>query len=404
MADEALTQKVQSLSDISLAILLSLINREHCILSTPAPDLEDLITELQLTSEKTFGLSSTIVTCTSETTLPDFVTGIQLPTHPSSRTPSPLQTRSPDSYFGPRPTIAGAGRNLSTSSTSQIHQKSQIPNIVIAKNLNHAPKAVQIQCLELMRTRRIFTRTSVQACPKHFLLIACLASETAGAARLTKHLNDRFYISHWCDPEDGFPNLDEEEDSREGYDLYDDGDSVKSTDSVVRRRSSVRKTHTLTPTLPSRSPGLSAPRSALPGISTNLATGPLFTETDLSTLATLSSQTHVAVPVLRYLQNILSFLRMHRAVVPGSVSPNATPHFRSLVSSLAALHGLPYATPEMVQLAVRKVYTHRLEITAPERERSMQWGSDLSAVKELLEGVEPEDVVEDVLGLVDVPL
>ncbi|KAI1266492.1 hypothetical protein F5Y18DRAFT_381734 [Xylariaceae sp. FL1019] len=403
MTDEALTQKVQSLSDISLAILLSLINREHCILSTPAPDHEDLITELQLTSEKTFGLSSTILTCTSETTLPDFVTGIQLPAAPSSRTPSPLQTRGPDSYFGPRPTIAAAGRNISTSSISQAQPKTQIPNVVIAKNLDLAPKAVQIQCLELMRTRRIFTRTSVQPCPKQFLLIACLASESAGRARLTKHLNDRFCISHWCDPEDGFPNLDEQEEEEE-YDLYDDGDSIKSTDSVVRRRSSVRKTPTLTPTMPSRSPGLPLPRSPLPDISANPAPGPLFTETDLSTLSTLSSQTHVSVAVLRYLQNILSFLRMHRAVVPGSVSPTATPHFRSLVSSLAALHGLPYATPEMVQLAVRKVYTHRLEITAPERERSMQWGSDLSAVKELLEGVEPEDVIEDVLGLVDVPL
>ncbi len=34
----------------------------------------------------------------------------------------------------------------------------------------------------------------------------------------------------------------------------------------------------------------------------------------------------------------------------------------------------------------------------------MQWGSDLEAVTEVLEGVGPEDVIDDVLGLVEVPL
>lgn len=34
----------------------------------------------------------------------------------------------------------------------------------------------------------------------------------------------------------------------------------------------------------------------------------------------------------------------------------------------------------------------------PEKERSMQWGSDLDAVAAVLEGIGPEDVIEDVLG------
>lgn len=34
----------------------------------------------------------------------------------------------------------------------------------------------------------------------------------------------------------------------------------------------------------------------------------------------------------------------------------------------------------------------------PEKERSIQWGSDVNAVAALLEGVGPEDVIEDVLG------
>ena len=49
-------------------------------------------------------------------------------------------------------------------------------------------------------------------------------------------------------------------------------------------------------------------------------------------------------------------------------------------------------------LAARKVYLHRIKITSPARERSMQWGSDVDAVAALLDGIGSEDVIEEVLG------
>jgi hypothetical protein len=73
-------------------------------------------------------------------------------------------------------------------------------------------------------------------------------------------------------------------------------------------------------------------------------------------------------------------------------------------SALAPLHGLTYITPSLVALAARKIYAHRIVITSPERERSMQWGSSLEAVKAVLEGVTPEDVIEEVLQSVEAPL
>jgi hypothetical protein len=94
-------------------------------------------------------------------------------------------------------------------------------NVIIAKNLDEAPRQVQIQALELMRTKRIFTRTSVQNAPKRFLFVALLAG--GEGPRLSKHLNDYMFISHFHDPEDGFPNLE---------DMYDDGNSISS---VVKR-------------------------------------------------------------------------------------------------------------------------------------------------------------------------
>jgi MoxR-like ATPase len=101
--------------------------------------------------------------------------------------------------------------------------------------------------------------------------------------------------------------------------------------------------------------------------------------------------------------NVVSFLRIHRAVA-GGVSHVATKHFDRLIRCLAPLHGLDYATPALVALAAKKVYLHRLVLTRPEYERSMQWGSDLRAVEASLAGVSVEDVIEDVLGMVTAPL
>lgn len=73
-------------------------------------------------------------------------------------------------------------------------------------------------------------------------------------------------------------------------------------------------------------------------------------------------------------------------------------------SALAPLHGLSYIAPSLVALAARKIYPHRIAITSPENERSMQWGSSLDAVKAVLEDVTAEDVIEEVLQSVEAPL
>lgn len=73
-------------------------------------------------------------------------------------------------------------------------------------------------------------------------------------------------------------------------------------------------------------------------------------------------------------------------------------------SALAPLHGIDYVTPSLVALAARKIYSHRLVITTPENERSTQWGSSVEAVAELLEGITVEEIIEDVLETVQVPL
>lgn len=120
-------------------------------------------------------------------------------------------------------------------------------------------------------------------------------------------------------------------------------------------------------------------------------------------LAELSKKVTVTAEIKAYLQNIVTFLRLHRAV-GGGISPRATQHFDILVRSLAPLHGLDFVTPSLVSLAARKIYGHRISICAPENERSMQYGSDLTAISVLLEDMTAADVVEEVLAAVEEPL
>ncbi|EKJ73274.1 hypothetical protein NXS19_008721 [Fusarium pseudograminearum] len=366
MADDGLLNKVHALSDLELALLLCLISREHCLVSTPSEAIDDLIQELQLVATKTFGLSWVVIDCNPSTTLEDFASTLLLGNQASPSSHSPTVLRNPDSYFTTRPSTSHPRTPLSPLTPGGAFA-SQIANVVLAKNLDRAPQAVQIQALELLRTRRIFTRTSVQTAPKQFVFVPVLQAASGGEARVTAHLNDFLYITYWHNPEDGFVNLDE-------ADAGNDADTA-STGSVVKRG---------------------------PGEGTT-STPPLIVETDISYLGSLSKEAQVDIEVTRYQMNIVSFLRMHRAVA-GGMSPTATKHFGQLIRCLAALHGLDFVTPALVRLATSKVYLHRIQLTPPGKERSMQWGSRIEAVEALLEDIGPEDVIEDVLGMVTAPV
>ncbi|KAH6611327.1 hypothetical protein Trco_001347 [Trichoderma cornu-damae] len=409
MADDDLLEKVHSLSDLELAVLLCLINREHVLISTPLAAIDDLVQELQLVATKTFGLKPVVVDCHPSTTLEDFASALLLqPQQPPATAPpppaaSPPPPISPLNTTGTSVSPFGRADSYFALSSHSNHRSStplgpltpfppsaQIAHFVVAKNLDRAPRVVQIQALELLRTRRIFTRTSVQAAPKQFVFIPVLGAASGGQARVTPHLNDFFSIAHWHSPEDGYVNLDESEGRANG------DDETASTESVVKRASD-----DTTPSTALISDVVSWPNLASCAcFALGILTGSLQ---EISLLAKRGQQVQIDVDILRYQMNVVSFLRMHRAVA-GGITPAATKHLHQLVRSLAPLHKLDFVTPALVGLAVRKVYLHRIRITEPEKERSMQWGSQLEAVEALLEDVGPEEVIEDVLEMVTAPL
>ncbi|KAH8599729.1 hypothetical protein B0O99DRAFT_610513 [Bisporella sp. PMI_857] len=339
MADEIL-EKVHELSDVELAALICLVTQEHCIVDTEPYAIDDTLQELELIAAKVFGLSHAVIDCSEHTSLDDFAHAILSVDGSPGRSASPVRTRQ-DSYFLQSQAFQPITRSPQAESFAE---NKTIANIIIAKNLDEAPKQVQIQALELLRTKRIYVRSSVHHAPKRFLFIALLAG--GEGPRLTKHLNEHMFISHFHDPDDGFPNIEE---------AYGDGDSISS---VVRK-----------------SPRIHTEASLMPRISAE----------DIEQLSGLSDLCTVTIEVKQYQQNIIAFLRLHRAVA-GGISPVATKHFDKLMQCLAPLHGLTY------------IYLHRIYIVKSEQERSMQWGSDVDAIAALLDGVGPDEVIEDVLG------
>ncbi|KAH6642260.1 hypothetical protein C7974DRAFT_98312 [Boeremia exigua] len=365
---DRLVEKVQTLSDLELAALVCLVAEQHCVIETERQLLDDVEEELKLIASNVFGLTWAVLECSEHTTLDDFGCGI-------------LVKDEREEHFGNKSEASAVQfASLSGSPKRPDRRSSRTPgnftqldngkiaNVVIAKNLDRATSHVQVQALELIRGKRNFTRTAVHAAPRPFLFIAL---NDLDPTRLTMHLNDQFFISHKHYFEDGLPNL--EEQHGKGHILEDD----RSISSIVR-----------TPPL---------------GLTKSMPQKALFAAEDLTSFTTRMSDVKISSEVRAYLHNISVFMRLHRAVA-GGISALATQHFNTLACALAPLHGLDYISPSMVALAARKIYPHRIVITAPENERSLQWGSSLEAVKAILDGVTADDVVEEVLQSVEVPL
>lgn len=195
--------------------------------------IRQLTQETQIAT-KTFDLSPVVIECDASTTLEDFASALLVPNPQSNGDSTPTYSAFSsrlESYFTTTP------RQARPSASSQFATGSlRIANVVLAKNLDQAPASVQIQALELLRTRRIFTRTSVQTAPKQFLFIPVLSAESGGKARVLRHLNDFLFVAHWHDPEQGFVNVEDEQDEGDAAGT-DDGtdDDTASTGSVVKR-------------------------------------------------------------------------------------------------------------------------------------------------------------------------
>jgi hypothetical protein len=339
--DSTIHPKIQELGDLELAILVCLVAQEHCVFSAGHTSRHDLKDELRLICKHTFGLQPATVDCSPQMTVDQFSEAILVESVDAD-----------DDAFGQResydrPTLSvdftsARGRSPSRFGSNMLDER-RIADVIIATDLDTASEHVQVQALELIRTKRIFTRTAMHTASKAVMVLA-LSSKPH--ARLSLHLNDLFCMSHFHREEDGLHYLGEQ-----------------------------------------------APKDALPS----------FSDLELKELRTLADEARMTPEIAAYLHNIVVFMRNSR-YISGGVTATATRQLRVIAKVLAPLHGLNYVPPSLVALACHKIYPHRLKLATARTERSLQWGSDPRAVERLLEGMTIERAIDDVLASVETPL
>ncbi|KIW21569.1 hypothetical protein PV08_02149 [Exophiala spinifera] len=359
---------VNNLTDLELAVLLSLIAQQHCLIQTPGEFQDDVASELALIVCNIFNLSYIIINKHDLQSIDEFVAAIL----DNSKVDRETLDQSDDDFGGESDLRSKVAEVSFRGLTSAQHDQTtldtrQVVNVVIAKDFNLAHEDVQIQALELILRKRIFSRTTVHTAPKVFLLLPIVTTDTRHV-ELNGHLNDRIFISHHHDPEDGFPNLQE----IDGADDDQDNPSTYSDSRSLRLR---RGQH-----LASRQIG---PRL-------------------IEQLRAEGEAAIITPEIRRYLQDLVAFLRIERGV-DGGVTPYATTLFLALSKYLAPLHGIDYVTPSLIALAARKVYPHRLIIATPSRERSTLYGTDLATAQYLVEDLDPDKVIQNVLDTVECP-
>ena len=333
--------KAQELGDLELAILICLVAREHCILSTNHETRHDLREELRLICTSTFGLQPAIVQCSPKMTVDEFSESILVDSDSNGEDAFDRK----ESYG--RPTLSvgftsSRGRSPGRFGSNMLDER-RIADVLITTDLDLAGPNVQVQALELIRTKRIFTRTAMHTASRDFMV---LAISSKPGARLSHHLNDLFCMSHFHSEEDGFLHL--------------------------NNQHSIEK-------------------------------APSFSNAEIRELRTLAEESRFTPELAAYLHNIVVFMRSSR-YVNGGVTATATRQLRAISKTLAPLHGLDYVPPSLVALAARKIYPHRLKLATAETEKSLQWGSDPQAVEQLLKDVTIESALDDVLASVETPL
>ncbi|KAJ5527442.1 hypothetical protein N7513_011601 [Penicillium frequentans] len=360
MDDTSLEDVARQLSDLEVALFLCLAAQEHCLIETTGDSVHDLGKELALICSSTFDLSYSILDCGSGTSIEDI--------HNELLTADARKTLARPSYSRARTEASsnlssylGGHRDRSKSPIpSMVANEPNVVNVVIAKEFNLTSEDFQVQVLQLMRTRQLVTEIGILNAPLEFLFVPLVARDSAELhPPLKAHLRDQLFISHFHDPDDGFVYLEE-----------DDwlSDAQLSASSVIHTPKPLQK----------------------PNAKVNRMVIEKFREA--------SNSVTISAEVVRYIQDIVVFLRLSRAVA-GGVSARANSQFSQLGRFLTPLHGIDYLTPSIVALAARKVFRHRIVVASPGDDRSLQYGSNLAAVSRVLVDVTPDSILDGVLEL-----
>jgi hypothetical protein len=175
-------ESIPTLSDLELAVLLSLVAKQHCLVSTEDDLMDALASELALIVSEVFKLTSVVLESKDLQSADHFGDSI-LDEHHNFASSSDLDE---DSDTAARIQSvdfkAGSRSYVEPSLDTRL-----VVNVVIAKDFNTACEDVQIQVLELIQHKRIYSRTTVHLAPKTFLVLPLVSTATKHM-RLNHHL------------------------------------------------------------------------------------------------------------------------------------------------------------------------------------------------------------------------
>ncbi|GFF26307.1 hypothetical protein IFM46972_01735 [Aspergillus udagawae] len=374
---EDISSLVSDLSDLEVALLLSLAVHEHCLIETTNDCIHDVAKELALICSSIFSRTYKILECSSATSLEDFYSEILVSDVSKASAPYSRPRKGAESLSIHLNTTEPRDRTRSPGFRNLFGDK-KVVDIVIAKNFNYVDEDIQLRALEvgfldhhddallnhrqLMRSKRLNTNHGPIEAPPDFLFVPLVVrSSDQLHPRLNHHLNDHLILSHFHDPTDGYVHLEE------NTDWLSDGQL--STSSVVRKSDAQLKNQS-------------------PAVDQNL----------LDKIQHLSASVSVGADIIRYQQDIVVFLRLSRAVA-GGITARSNMQFTKLSKLLATLHGIDYLTPSIVALAARKAFRHRIVLAKPEDDRSLQYGSDIQALTKVLAPASPDSILDGVLAL-----
>lgn len=176
---------VPNLSDLELAILLSLIAKQHCLIYSADDTVDTLASELALIVSDLLKLSFIVLEATQLQSADEFCAAI-LDDHHNFADESDLDETN-DEMTALRSRVQGVTFRGSRSVVEPTLDNRTVVSVVIAKDFNLASHEVQIQALEMIRKKRIYSKTTVHVAPKTFIFLPIISTSTKDT-KLNHHL------------------------------------------------------------------------------------------------------------------------------------------------------------------------------------------------------------------------
>ncbi len=234
------------------------------------------------------------------------------------------------------------GTQVYNQKTSQFEFKSGpiFSNIVLIDEINRAPAKTQAALFEVMEERQVTVDGVTYPMKSPYIVVATQNPiEHEGTYRLPEAQLDRFLFKIKVN----YPTLEEEGEIVSRHNDWHGGQPVNEVQAVLSKE-------------------------------------------DIATFRALSKKVHVEVPLIQYIARLIHETRNNPLLFLGG-SPRASVAILNSGKAIATLSGRDFITPEDIKQVALPVLRHRIMLS-PEKE---------------MEGIEPDEVVKQIIDKVEVP-